>query len=146
VGCDVQQVSLGKGREAVARKYYSPGENRYIAAAGDEAERGERFYRLWVLKECSLKARGLSVLDMRTSPSFAVQEGLVPNADTPFRFFLYELNSNTVGRYLLAVCRETDPPDAPPEICYYSPGLELRQIAAIAGTVSTSTSSSCRAM
>jgi phosphopantetheinyl transferase len=136
VGCDVQYVSPGKSREAVARKYYSPGEKRYIAAAGDAAERLERFYRIWVLKECYLKARGLSVLDMRTSPAFAIQEGrqegLVKSADASFSFFLYELSSNTVDHYLLALCRETEPPDAVPvpEIRPYSPALTLRRIAA----------------
>jgi hypothetical protein len=137
-GCDVQYVSPGKNREAVARKYYSPGENGYIAAAGDDAERVERFYRVWVLKECYLKARGLSVLDMRTSPPFAAQEGFLRNTAASFHFFLYELGGNTGDRYLLAVCRETEPLLAAPlpEIRWYSPALELRRIAAIAGVIS----------
>jgi hypothetical protein len=142
-GCDVQYVSPGKNREAVARKYYTPGENAYISAAGDEAERIGRFYRIWVLKECYLKARGLSVLDMRTSPPFAAQEGLLKNTEASFCFFLYELGGNTGDRYLLAVCRETEPLLATPllaaplpEIRWYSPALELRQIAAITGVIS----------
>ena len=136
-GCDVQHVSPGKSREAVARKYYSPGENSYIGAAGDTAddERIGRFYRIWVLKECYLKAKGLSVLDMRTSPSFAARDGLVKEAPVPFGFFLYELDGGgNVGRYLLAVCRETVPGTlaAPlPEIRWYSPALTLKQTAAL---------------
>jgi hypothetical protein len=137
-GCDIQHVSPGKNREAVARKYYSPGENSYIGAAGDTAEgerreRIERFYRIWVLKECYLKAKGSSVLDMRTSPSFAAQDGLVKEAPVPFGFFLYELDGGGAGHYLLAVCRETGfPPAAPlPEIRWFSAALELKHIAAI---------------
>jgi phosphopantetheinyl transferase (holo-ACP synthase) len=131
-GCDIQYISPGKSREAVALKYYSPGENAYIAEAGGGAERIERFYRIWVLKECCLKAGGRSVLDMRDSPSFAGREGLVKDTAAPFGFFLYELGGGA-GRYLLAVCRETGPQDAapPPEIRWYSPALALKQIAAI---------------
>jgi hypothetical protein len=135
VGCDVQHVSPGKNREAVARKYYTPGENSYIDAAGNtaEQERIERFYRIWVLKECYLKAKGLSVLDIRTSPSFAERDGLVKEVPVPFGFFLYELDSGSDGRYLLAVCRETGlpAPAPPPEIRRYSPVPALKQTAVI---------------
>jgi hypothetical protein len=137
VGCDVQYISPGKSREAIARKYYSPGENRYICAAGDTAdkERIDRFYRIWVLKECYLKAKGLSVLDMRTSPSFAVRDGLVKEAPVPFGFFLYKLDCGSGDCYLFAVCRETGFSAAAPlpEIRWYSPALPLNHIAAIEG-------------
>jgi hypothetical protein len=137
VGCDVQHISPGKSREAIARKYYSPGENSYIGAAGDTAdkERIGRFYRIWVLKECYLKAKGLSVLDMRISPSFAARDGLVKEAPVPFGFFLYELDGGSTGRYLLAVCRETGLPAAAPlpEIRWFSAALPLKQTAAIKG-------------
>jgi phosphopantetheinyl transferase len=139
-GCDVQHVSPGKSREAVARKYYSLAENSYIGAAGDTVEQKrreqiERFYRIWVLKECYLKAKGLSVLDMRTVPSFADRDGLVKEAPVPFNFLLYELAGDTEERYLLAVCRETAglPAAAPPlpKIRWFSTPLVLKRIAAI---------------
>jgi hypothetical protein len=133
VGCDIQHVSPGKNREAVARNYYSPDENDYIGVAGNtaEGERIERFYRIWVLKESYLKAKGLSVLDMRTSPSFAVRDGLVKETPVPFVFFLYELDGGNAGRYLLAVCREI-PAAAPlPEIRWFSPPLALKHLAVI---------------
>ena len=133
VGCDIQHIFPGKSREAIARKYYSPGENRYIGAALGTAdkERIDRFYRIWVLKECYLKAKGLSVLDMRTSPSFAARDGLVKEVPVPFGFFLYELDCGS--RYLLAVCREIRLPAAAPlpDIRWYSPALSLKQIAVI---------------
>jgi hypothetical protein len=127
-GCDVQHISPVKSWEAVARNYYSPGENSYIGAAKDAAARGQRgqtvrFYRIWVLKECYLKAKGLSVADMRTAPSFADRDGLVKEAPVPFNFFLYELGGGTAEQYLLAVCRETagTPSAAPrPEIRWFS--------------------------
>ncbi|MDR0452689.1 MAG: 4'-phosphopantetheinyl transferase superfamily protein, partial [Treponema sp.] len=137
-GCDIQYAAPGRNREAVARKYYSPGENNYIAAAADTAERIGRFYRIWALKEACLKAKGLSVLDMRDSPSFAGREGLGKEPSLPFCFFLYELESAAAGRYLLAVCRENPPPGPagpaaapPPEIRWYSPALALKRIAVI---------------
>jgi phosphopantetheinyl transferase len=124
VGCDVQHIS--------------PGENAYIGAETDTAEREqewiERFYRIWVLKECYLKAKGLSVLDMRAAPSFADRDGLVKKAPVPFSFFLYELDC-AGGRYLLAVCRETGLQAAAPlpEIRRYSPSPVLKQLAVIEG-------------
>jgi hypothetical protein len=137
VGCDVQHISPGKNREALARKHYSPGENGYIDAAGDTAdeERIGRFYRIWALKECYLKAKGLSVLDMRTSPSFAVRDGLVKKVPVPFGFFLYELDGGSADHYALAVCRETGILAAAPlpEIRWFSAALALKQIAAIEG-------------
>jgi phosphopantetheinyl transferase len=128
-GCDIQYVSPGKSRELVAQKYYSPGENNYIDAAAGAAERIERFYRIWVLKESYLKAKGLSVLDMRDSPSFAGREGLAEASSLPFSFFLYELGS-AAGRCLLAVCRESPTPNAAPlpEIRWYSPALALKTL------------------
>ncbi|MDR1411020.1 MAG: 4'-phosphopantetheinyl transferase superfamily protein [Spirochaetaceae bacterium] len=133
VGCDIQYVSPGKNREAIARKYYSPGENSYIAAAEDDADRIDRFYRIWVLKESCLKAAGLSVLDMRDSPSFAGRESLGKDPSLPFDFFLYELGSGTAGRCLLAVCRENplpDPARQDPGIRWYSPALALKPLSA----------------
>jgi hypothetical protein len=136
-GCDIQHVSPGKNREALARKYYSPDENGYIGAAGDTAdeERIGRFYRIWALKECYLKANGLSVLDMRTSPSFAARNGLVKEVPVPFGFFLYELDGGSTDHYALAVCRETGLPAAAPlpEIRWFSATLTLKHIAAIKG-------------
>ncbi|MDR1128489.1 MAG: 4'-phosphopantetheinyl transferase superfamily protein [Treponema sp.] len=136
VGCDIQHVSPGKNREAIARRYYSPGENSYIAAAPDASDRIDRFYQIWALKECCLKARGLSVLDMRDSPSFAGREGPGKEPSLPFCFFLYALES-PAGHYLLAVCRENPPPDPaqpdatpPPEIRWYSSALILKSLSA----------------
>jgi hypothetical protein len=141
VGCDVQHIFPGKSREAIARKYYSPGENSYIGAAPDtpEQESIDRFYRIWALKECYLKAEGLSVLDMRNSPSFAARDGLVEEVPVPFGFFLYELDGGSTDHYMLAVCRETGLPAAAPlpEIRWFSAVLALKQIAAIEGVSAT---------
>jgi phosphopantetheinyl transferase (holo-ACP synthase) len=134
-GCDIQHVKNMKNFEEIARRYFSPEEQGYIAAASGEPGPLERFYRLWVLKECFLKTRGLSVFDMRTAPSFAGPDGLVAGTNVPFHFFLYELGE--AEKYLLAAAQESSRPDIPsPEIRWFSnerksAPLPLRSIAAI---------------
>ncbi len=59
VGCDVERVrdiELG-----IARRFFYAGEYSYIMSGPDAAERRERFYRLWTLKESYMKATGLGM-------------------------------------------------------------------------------------
>lgn len=59
LGCDVERVrdiDLG-----IARRFFYAGEHEYILSAPDAAERRERFYRLWTLKESYMKATGLGM-------------------------------------------------------------------------------------
>ncbi|GHV76892.1 hypothetical protein AGMMS49942_17130 [Spirochaetia bacterium] len=123
-GCDIQYVKPMKNCGEIARRYFSPEEQGYIAAAPGEPEQLERFYRIWVLKECFLKARGLSVFEMRTAPSFAGPEGLAVEVNAPLHFFLYELGEKGTERYLLAAAQENGGAYGPsPEFRWYSKGI-----------------------
>jgi phosphopantetheinyl transferase (holo-ACP synthase) len=129
-GCDVQHVKPLKNLGGIARLQFSPEEQRYITAASDGAAQIERFYRIWVLKECFLKARGLSVFDMKTAPSFAGAKGLAVEAKTSLQFFLYELGEYP-EKYFLAAARESGGPYSPsvaPEFRWFSDPLPLRSI------------------
>jgi phosphopantetheinyl transferase len=138
-GCDIQYVKPLKNLGEIARRQYSPEEQGYIAAASDEAVRIATFYRIWVLKECYLKARGLSVFDMPSAPSFADANGLFTGTKEPLHFYLYELGE----KYVLAAARESVGPYDPfplPEFRWFSNGLPsaplpLRSIAAIKAVV-----------
>jgi phosphopantetheinyl transferase (holo-ACP synthase) len=132
-GCDIQHIKPLKNFGGIARRYFSPEERDYIAAASGEPEGLERFYRIWVLKECFLKARGRSVFTIETAPSFAGPSGLNTLTNVPLTFFLYELGEPLTERYVLAAARESSRPDGPsPEIRWYSSApLPLKRIAMI---------------
>ncbi|GHV28171.1 hypothetical protein AGMMS4952_11190 [Spirochaetia bacterium] len=139
-GCDIQHVKPIKNFGEIARRYFSPEEQHYIAAASGEPEQLGRFYQLWVLKECFLKAQGLSVFDMPDAPSFAGPDGLARETNLPLHFFLYELGDeageNNTERYLLAAARENDGAYCPPpEFRWFSEPMPLRSITAIKAVV-----------
>ena len=106
VGCDIQYADNRKRRAEISRRFFSPPEQEYIAAAGEAGIR--RFYHIWVLKEAALKLRGLSVVEMAAAPSFGVGVMRSDGAGTaplPLDCFLYELASESGELYLLAaVC------------------------------------------
>lgn len=113
-GCDIQYVHPAKTYEGIVRGFFSPEEQTYIAAGSPERERINRFYRIWVLKECFLKALGLSVFDMNRVPSFVACGDLKDTIDGPLislRFYLYELGNSGSDRYLLAAAIERERED-----------------------------------
>lgn len=61
IGCDIERP--GKYQDKIARRFFTNAEYACVLSGEDEAARGERFYRLWVLKESYVKARrvGLSI-------------------------------------------------------------------------------------
>jgi len=115
VGCDAERVRPRAGLAGIAGAFFSPGERRY-AFRGAEPD-PERFCRIWALKECFLKLRGLSVFDMALAPSFAdgrgrlalgaaargAAKGGAPGA--PLSFALYRL-SGGAGIWALAAALE----------------------------------------
>ncbi|MDR3336786.1 MAG: 4'-phosphopantetheinyl transferase superfamily protein [Treponema sp.] len=155
-GCDIQYMGPGKNKNALAREYFSPEESAFITGASDppvsgdpvySREQKERFYQIWVLKECYLKAKGLSVLDIKKAPSFAAPSGFQRFIETPFFFYLYELGDEIHGRFMLAAACETERPAhyprepaaevpvraSPPAIRWFGEALPLRYIASING-------------
>jgi phosphopantetheinyl transferase (holo-ACP synthase) len=125
-GCDIQYVHPAKTYEGIVRGFFSSEEQAYIAAGSPERERITRFYRIWVLKECFLKALGLSVFDMNRAPSFVARGDLKDEINGPpisLRFYLYELGNSGSGRYLLAAAAEREQEDlfgCPPAVLWFS--------------------------
>lgn len=56
VGVDVERIEMDSGKEAVARRYFTPDEQAYVFSAPEE--RGARFFRIWTGKESYLKYLG----------------------------------------------------------------------------------------
>ena len=58
VGVDTERYRTGRDYEALARRFFSPSEQLLL-----ENNKGENlFYSMWVLKEASIKARGMKLL------------------------------------------------------------------------------------
>jgi hypothetical protein len=154
-GCDIQYIHPEKPHAEIASRLFFPEELRYLEAASGTAERSRRFCRLWALKECFLKANGLSVFDMKKCPVFLFygrHDGkdaggpAIPefsayrlSSGEPFAcpspvFYLYECEGGG-GRYALAVARAEEAGNdqvSPPELFWFSAEtLPLRRIAEI---------------
>lgn len=114
VGCDIEMIHPRKDRYPVARRFFRPAERRYLRDAPDPVARRLRFYSLWTLKECFLKAAGQSVFAMKSVPSFVSDSGeLRGQAASPALSvcaYLYELEDPRKNRYALAVAREVEGP------------------------------------
>lgn len=60
VGIDVEQIQMDRGKEALARRYFSEDEQAYLFSGGEQ-ERAERFFRIWTGKESYLKYLGTGI-------------------------------------------------------------------------------------
>lgn len=61
LGVDVQFKTTRPAHLELARRYFHPEEVRELEACQDEAERLERFFYFWTLKEAYFKARGTGI-------------------------------------------------------------------------------------
>jgi hypothetical protein len=105
-GCDVERVRPRARAREIAEDFFTAPERDYIESGGSFDE--TRFYRIWTLKECFLKLRGLSVFDMAGVPSFISGEGQFAfgaAVTSPLSFSLYEL-AGAGERYILAAALE----------------------------------------
>ena len=118
-GCDVERVRPRAGAGKIAEKSFSATEKNYVFPQGKFDE--TRFYEIWVLKECYIKLRGLSVFDMSACPSFISEKNefaFSAAISCPLSFCLYEL-SGSGERYILAAALEGTEPQQP-EIRWFS--------------------------
>ena len=118
-GCDVERVRPRAGAGKIAEKSFSATEKNYVFPQGKFDE--TRFYEIWVLKECYIKLRGLSVFDMAACPSFISEKNefaFGAAVSRPLSFYLYEL-SGSGERYILAAALEGTEPQQP-EIRWFS--------------------------
>jgi 4'-phosphopantetheinyl transferase len=59
IGVDIERYRTGRDYEALARRFFTAGEQLIL-----ESDMGEQlFYSMWVLKEASIKARGMKLLE-----------------------------------------------------------------------------------
>jgi 4'-phosphopantetheinyl transferase len=58
VGVDVQRVLADLAADRLATRFYPAAEARFVLAAGDPADRVDRFTRLWTRKEACQKVTG----------------------------------------------------------------------------------------
>jgi 4'-phosphopantetheinyl transferase len=58
IGVDIEKLQPGRDYAALAQRFFSDAEHRMIEESIDEL----LFYRMWVLKEAAVKARGMKLL------------------------------------------------------------------------------------
>jgi phosphopantetheinyl transferase len=132
-GCDVEYLNprLTSRSEKIVRRFFAPSEQDYLNAASTDLEYQRRFYRVWTLKECFLKLKGLSVLAMPEAPVFSVTTQTGEFGSSSYHhhqdnlaliFYIYEIGSEQTNRYILSVVRETDPlkRTRPPKLRWFS--------------------------
>jgi 4'-phosphopantetheinyl transferase len=121
-GCDVELVRPRSRAREIAEEFFSVPERAYIESGGGFD--GTRFYQIWTLKECFIKLRGLSVLDMAGAPSFVSGEDpcrfvFGAAVSSPLSFNLYELSDSDGEMYVLATALEGTEIEQP-EIRWFS--------------------------
>ena len=79
VGCDIEQVRPRSRTAKIAEDKFSQSENDYLFSGGCFNE--VNFFKIWTLKECYIKLKGLSIFDMIKVPSF-----IMSKIDSPFNF------------------------------------------------------------
>lgn len=126
-GCDIEK--LGRGREQVARRFFAPGEQAYLAAAsggktaeGESQKRtgengmespgedrkvtwDEAFCRIWTLKEAFIKATGEGARIPLTDFCIHVEEpvrAVWKEKTQPFEFYEFEVEG-----YRASLCLES---------------------------------------
>lgn len=74
VGVDVEQVRLDRDLEGIARRFFAPEEQRWLARC-DAIERSRCFFDLWSRKESLLKATGEGLAGSLASFSAVIIDG-----------------------------------------------------------------------
>jgi phosphopantetheinyl transferase len=114
-GCDLQYVRPGWSFDAVAKRFFAPAEREYIRGAETPGERSIRFYRIWTLKECFIKLKGLSIADIKRAAA---------TGSAPVAYFQYAYGGGAPGLYILTAAVEHGSDAAaplPPEPRWFSP-------------------------
>jgi phosphopantetheinyl transferase (holo-ACP synthase) len=137
-GCDIEYMKSGRSFNEIAETCFSASEREYTFFQKDGVM--TRFYSIWVLKECYIKLRALSLMDMPRLPSF-VRCGNLSFTETeqyaaqklPLNFYLYRLGDGEES-YMLAAALEGE---GLPELRWFSRySLPLKSIAAIKAAAS----------
>jgi phosphopantetheinyl transferase (holo-ACP synthase) len=133
-GCDVEYLNhrLTPHIARIARRFFAPDEQDFLNEASTGLDYQRRFCRVWTLKECFLKLKGLSVFAMPEAPAFSLvaQNGTFGSIsyhprrrdDLPLVFYSYEIGLDKTDRYILSVARETSrlEKEKPPKLRWFS--------------------------
>ena len=112
VGCDVELVKPRAGTIRIAEEFFTTQERDYVVSSSQNENSRTAFFEIWTLKECYLKLKGLTVFDMKQTPSFIYEENgtfhfaFNNQTDTPLLFYLYELKGASDEQYILAAAIE----------------------------------------
>ena len=77
VGCDVQWMDP-RIDPSLADRFFAAEESAWVSSAPSDAERTERFFRLWTLKESVMKATGKGFSLSPRDFSFSMESGELP--------------------------------------------------------------------
>ena len=98
--CGIDCEPCREYRERVARRSFSPEEQRMIEEAEPE-ERDLLFTRLWTLKEAFVKCIGQGISYPMATAEFAFDGERIVKSPEGYRFAHYILHG---GRYVVSVC------------------------------------------
>ncbi|MCC8065877.1 MAG: 4'-phosphopantetheinyl transferase superfamily protein [Clostridiales bacterium] len=82
IGCDIEYKK--RPNDKLARRFFCPEEYEWLTRPQSQAEKKDRFYRLWTLKESFLKATGLGLYLPLDSFCFHIEEDQAGRTQIPF--------------------------------------------------------------
>jgi hypothetical protein len=136
-GCDVELVKPRAGIIRIAEDFFFFFVLDFVLYSSQEQNSESAFFEVWTLKECYLKLRGLSVADIKKTPSFVCRKNgnfhfsFNAATETPLSFYLYELKGASGEWYILAASIEGTA-QLLPELRWFSQStLHARSIAEI---------------
>lgn len=98
LGVDTEEIRPFKA--SLMRRMCSEAERGFVLAGRSEAERQERFFRLWTLKESFVKANGRGLAFPLRNITFFLEEGAVKGSIPGWRFY----QSRVYQSYIISVC------------------------------------------
>lgn len=98
LGVDTEQIRPFKA--GLMRRVCSGAERSFVMAGRSEAERRERFFRLWTLKESYAKAIGRGLAFPLGDITFSLEESAVKGSIPGWRFY----QSRVYQSYIISVC------------------------------------------
>jgi len=107
VGVDIQVCTDFK--DEICRRYFKKCEADYVFGAKIPAEKKERFFRIWTLKEAYSKMTGKGLGSFRDF-GFDIKDGIIFFSDTamlPLSFFEYDIPGCKTS---LCICGEEEKP------------------------------------
>ena len=114
VGCDLEYCDSQRNVMKLARRFFQPRELADLRACGTDAQRRERFYEYWTLKEARIKSAGGSLGRELEATGFGLDcppdntgPGVITAAPPLPAAFEYHCLLQPMPAYRLALCCQT---------------------------------------